>query len=320
VKADTASDDFFDVSKPRVRRSMFFFGLGALIGLAVAGYGLFTAQGTRSHSVPPEALALVNGRPILRSDFMTQVQAQFATPFAQSAAGERRRVLEDMLAEELQVQRGLEIDLPSFDPDVRTALVAGVQLEVTADVLAQQPTMDQLREYYAAHKEKYVSEGTLRMRDLVARHGAGPGTELEVANAQRAVTALRAGQPLDEVIRRYRLEDSGALMEAGHADTGEIFEFAAKAKLAPPVYAAVATLQRGQVSDPVQQGDGAHVIVMLEHRLPVQEDYAAAADQVWTDYKNDAQTRVREANVRYLRSRADILLSVDALALEAQAK
>ena len=315
-----ASDDFFDLSKPQVRRSMFFFALGALIGLAVAGYGLFTAQGTRSHSVPPEALALVNGRPILRSDFMTQVQTQFSTPFAQTAAGERRKVLEDMLAEELQVQRGLEIDLPSFDPDVRTALVAGVQLEVTADVLAQQPTKDQLREYYAAHKEKYVSEGVLRMRDLVAKHGAGPGTELEMANVQRAVAALRAGQPLDEVMRRYRLEDSGALMEAGHADTGEIFEFAAKAKLAPPVYAAAATLERGQVSEPIQQGDGAHVIVMLEHRLPVQEDYAAAADQVWTDYKNDAQTRVREANVRYLRSRADILLSVDALALEAQAK
>jgi parvulin-like peptidyl-prolyl isomerase len=317
---DQSADDFFDVSKPHVRRSMILFGLGALTGLAIAGYGLFTAQGTRSHSVPPEALALVNGRPILRSDYMTQVQTQFATPFAQSAAGEREKVLEDMLAEELQVQRGLEIDLPSFDPDVRTALVAGVQLEVTADVLAQQPTEDQLRNYYATHKGKYVSEGAMRIRDLVAKRGAGPATELALANARLAVTALRAGLPLDEVMRRYRLEDSGELMEAGHVDTGEIFEFAAKAKLPAPVYAVAAAMERGQVSDPIQQGDGAHVIVMLEHRLPIQEDYAAAADKVWTDYKIDAQTRVREANVRYLRSRADILLSTDALSLELQAK
>jgi hypothetical protein len=56
---------------------------------------------------------------------------------------------------------------------------------------------------------------------------------------------------------------------------------------------------------------------MLEHRMPVQEDYASAADKVWTDYKNEAQARVREANVRYLRSRADILFSTDARALEA---
>jgi hypothetical protein len=50
--------------------------------------------------------------------------------------------------------------------------------------------------------------------------------------------------------------------------------------------------------------------------MPVQEDYAAAADKVWNDFKNDAQVQVRDAEVRYLRSRADILLSPDARALE----
>jgi parvulin-like peptidyl-prolyl isomerase len=312
-------DDFFDPTKIRVRRSMVFFGLGALIGLVIAGYGLFTAKGTRSHSVPSEDLALVNARPILRSDFMTQVETQFTVPFAQSLPAQRRRVLEDMLAEELQVQRGLEIDLPSFDPDVRAAMVAGVELEISADVLAQQPTEVQLRSYYASHLSKYVSEGRLRMRDLMAKSDGTP-TEVEQAlrRAHEAVTALRAAVPAAQVMQRYGLEDSGALLDAGHVDTGEIFEFAAKAKLGAEVYAAAASLQGGQVSDPIPQSDGVHVVLMLEHRLPVQEDYAAAADKVWTDYKNGAQEQVRDAEVRYLRSRADILLSTDARALEGQ--
>jgi hypothetical protein len=313
---EQASDDFFDLSKPQVRRSMVFFSLGALIGLAIAGYGLFTARGTQSHSIPPEDLALVNGRPILRSDFMTQVQAQFTIPFAQSTPEQRRKVLEDMLDEELQVQRGLEIDLPSFDPDVRAALVAGVELEISADVLAQQPAEQQLRDYYEAHKGKYVSEGTLRMRDLVVKSGAGATTEQIVDTAQRAVTELRDGMPLEQVIRRYGLEDSGQLMDAGHVDTGEIFEFAAKAKLGKEVYAAAAKLQGGQVAGPIRQIDGAHVVVMVEHHMPLQQDYATAADKVWTDYKTEARTRVREANLQYLRSRARILLSTDARVLE----
>ena len=303
----SSNGDFFDPSKPQVRRSMLFFALGALIGLVIAGYGLFTAKGTQSHAVPPEDLALVNSRPILRSDFMTQVQTQFSVPFAQSSPQQRRRVLEDMLAEELQVQRGLEIDLPSFDPDVRTAMVAGVELEISADVLAQQPTDQQLRDYYAAHISKYMSQGQLRLRDLVAK---------SKSDAQQAVAALRASLPLDKVMQRYQLEDSRALLDAGQVDTGEVFEFAAKAKLGTEVYAAAATLQGGQVSDPIPQSDGVHVVVMLEHRMPVQEDYAAAADKVWNDFKNDAQAQVREAEVRYLRSRADILLSPDALVLE----
>jgi len=316
VTPEQSSGDFFDLSKPHVRRSMALLALGALLGLAIAGYGLFTAKGTRSRSVPPEDLALVNNRPILRSDFMTQVQTEFAAPFAESLPEQRAKVLKDMVAEELQVQRGLEIDLPSFDPDVRNALVAGVQLEVTADVMAQQPTDQELRAYYEAHKDRYVGEGVLRMRDLVAKSGTAATPQQATANAQQAVTALRAGMPVEQAVQRYRLEDSGAVMAAGHVDTGEIFEFAARAKLAREIYAAAATLQGGQVSEPIRQNDGAHVVVMIEHRLPVREDYAAAADQVWTDYKNEAQARVRDANVRYLRSRADILLSPEARELE----
>jgi len=305
--SEPSPNDFFDPSKPQAQRSMAFLALGALIGLAIAGYGLFTAKGTRSHTVPPEDLALINNRPILRSDFMTQVQTQFTVPFVQSTPAERKKVLEDMVAEELQVQRGLEIDLSNFDPDVRAAMVAGVQLEITADVMAQQPSEQQLRDYYAAHKTKYVGEGVLRMRDLVAKNG----------NALQARTALRAGAPVEQIMQRYRLEDSGALMDSGHVDTGDIYEFAAKAKLGAPVYAAAAVLHGGEVSDPIQQSDGVHVVVMLEHRMPAQQDYAAAADKVWMDYKNAAQTRVLEGNVAYLRSRADILLSDDARTLEA---
>jgi len=322
VTSVQSSGDFFDLSKSHVRRSMVLLALGALLGLAIAGYGLFTAKGTRSRSVPPEDLALVNNRPILRSDFMTQVQTEFATPFAESLPEQRAKVLKDMVAEELQVQRGLEIDLPSFDPDVRNALVAGVQLEVTADVMAQQPTDQELRAYYEAHTDRYVGEGVLRIRDLVAKSGAAGAATAEqaMANARQAVTALRAGVAVEQAVQRYRLEDSGALMAAGRVDTGEIFEFAARAKLSREIYAAAATLQGGQVSEPIRQNDGAHVVVMIEHRMPVREDYAAAADQVWTDYKNEAQARVREANVRYLRSRADILLSPEARELEERAK
>jgi hypothetical protein len=315
--ADSGWENFFDPSKTQRRRSMMLLSLGALLGLLVAGYGLFTAKGTRSHWVPPEDLALVNNRPILRSDFMTQVETQFTIAFAQSTPAQRKQVLEDMLTEELLVQRGLEIDLPSFDPEVRSVMGAGVELEISADVLAQQPTEQQLHAYYASHTSKYRSAAWMRMRDLVAKSSGGTQTVAQaMSNAQRAVTALRGAARLDQVMERYRMEDSRALLDAGHVDTGQIFEFAAKAKVSADVYAAAATLQAGQVSDPIPQSDGVHVVVMLEHHLPVQEDYAAAADRVWADFKKDALARGRDAEVRYLRSRADLLLSSDASALE----
>jgi parvulin-like peptidyl-prolyl isomerase len=303
-----AQDEFFDLSKPSTRRSLVFLATGALIGLAIAGYGLFTAKGTRSHGVPPEAVALVNQRPILRSDFMTQAQTQFAVPFAQTTHAQRMKTLQDMLNEELLMQRGLEIDLPSYDPDVRNALVAGVELEVFADVLAQQPTDAELHNYYEQHKDKYSSEGVMQLRDLMIKPDAST-TMAEARNtATAAVSALRHGQPLDSVIKQFNLVDSGRFMDAGHIDLGDIFQFAVRAKVDAALYNATLALKTGEVSDPVDEPDGIHVIVMVEHRFPAAQTFEEASNRVWTDLRNEIQGKVRSANLTYLHNRADVVI------------
>jgi parvulin-like peptidyl-prolyl isomerase len=304
-----ADQDFFDFSRTSVRRSMTLLAIGAITGLAIAGYGLFTAKGTRSRGVPPEAVALVNQRPILRSDYMTQTQAQFTLPFARTTRAQREKIIEDMINEELMVQRGLELDLPSYDPDVRNALVAGVELEVTADVLAQQPTNEDLQAYYNAHKDKYSSEGVMQLRDLVAKTDANHPIEQVRAAVVAAIAALREGQRLDAVLEKYRLTDSGRFMEARHVDTGDIFQFAVKAKTDPVTYQAAIALKDGEVSEPIELADGVHVVVMIKHRFPVAQSFNEAQNRVWTDVKTEAQAKVNAANLAYLRSRADILLA-----------
>ncbi len=302
-------DPFFDVSRPSVRRSMILMASGALIGLLIAGYGLFTAKGTRSRGVPPEAVALVNGRAILRSDFMAQAQAQFTLPFAQTSAAQRRKTLDDMVDEELMMQRGLEIDLPSYDPDVRNALVAGVELEVSADALAQQPTEQELRQYYQAHQDRYSSEGVMQLRDLVVSSDAGHPRVAARAVAGAAVAALRHGAALAEVIRQYGLADSGRFMDSGHVDTGNLFQFAVRAKLDDALYRAAIVLRDGEVSDPVEAADGVHLIAMVRHEFPVAQSFEDAQNRVFTDFKKEAQDKVLQANLRYLHGRADIALS-----------
>jgi hypothetical protein len=287
---------------------MALLAAGALIGLLIAGYGLFTAKGTRSRGVPPEAIALVNQRQILRSDFMTQAQTQYTVPFDQTSAEQRQKVLQDMINEELMMQRGLEIDLPSYDPDVRNALVAGVELEVTADVLAQQPTPEEMRAYYDTHKDKYSSEGVMQLRDLVVKpETAHPAVAPPTATA--AIAALRKGQPLAAVIQKFGLVDSGRFMDAGHVDTGDIFQFAVRAKTDDATYNATLPLKDGEISEPLEQSDGVHLIVMIKHRFPVAQNFEEASNRIWTDLKNEAQAKVNAANIAYLKSRADIIVA-----------
>ena len=304
--ADT--QEFFDIHNPSTRRSMVLLGSGALIGLLIAGYGLFTAKGTRSRGVPAEAVALVNQRPILRSDFMTQAQTQFTLPFAQTSPEQRQKVLQDMISEELMMQRGLEIDLPSYDPDVRSALVAGVELEVTADVLAQQPTPEEMHAYYERHKDHYSSEGVMQLRDLVAPVVAGH-PESGRSTAVAAIGALRAGQPLEQVISKYQLRDSGRFMDSGHVDTGDVFQFAVRAKTDDATFNALLPLKDGEVSEPIEEADGVHLVAMIKHRFPLAQTYEEASNRVWNDLKSEAQAKVNAANLSYLRSRADIIVA-----------
>jgi len=290
-------------------RSLLLLAIGALTGIGIAGYGLFTAKGTRVHGVPAEAMALVNQRPILRTDFISQVQTQYSVRFSETTAAERRKVLDDMIDEEMMVQRGLEVDLPSFDPDVRAALVAGVELQLFADVLAEKPTEAQLQAYYEAHRASYVQDGVMQMRDLVA--AVSPQRPLQRARgeAAAAVAALRAGGALETVMQQFMLSDSRRLMDSGHIDTGNVFDFAARARLEPAVFAAARGLTSGQISDPVEAADGVHVVVMVKRVPPLQRSFASVSNEVWRDVTEEAKRRVRANNLRYLRSRADIQLA-----------
>lgn len=313
------SDGVYDISQPNVRRSMALLALGALIGLVIAGYGLFTARGTRSHSVPPEAVALVNQRPVLRSDFMAQAQVQYAMPFDELTLEQRTATLEDMLAEELRMQRGLEIDLPSYDPDVRAALVAGVELEVAADVLAQQPTDEQLHTFYEATKSQYSTEGVLRLRDMVVIEDAARDHKEAQTAANTAMMALRGGTPLATVMQQYRLKDSGRLKSGSKIDVDDMFEFAVRAKLTPRLFAALDPLNAGDVSEPVEESDGFHLVYVVARRRPLAQDFESARNSIWAAYKAAAQARVNKGNVQYLRNRADILIAPDYAAAEKQA-
>ena len=283
------------------RRSLIIYACGAALGLGLAGVSLFTAKGTAIKSFPPEDIATVNGRHILRSDFRTQTQVEAGVSFDQTTAPQRLKVLQEMIDEEVLVQRGLEIDLAASDPDVRSAMVAGVDLQVDADVIAQQPSQAELYAYYLKHLDKYSSDGVMQIRDLVMPIGDKP--DEANAKAQTASAELGKGGDVDAIAPKYGLKDSGRI------DRDDNFDFAVKAKLGEDVYKAAAGLQPGQASVPVKQPDGIHIIVMVKRIASVKLDFAKAQDNVWQDFKKERRETMERANLKYLRSRAEIVLA-----------
>jgi hypothetical protein len=269
------------------RRAFTLLAIGAIGGLALAGFGLFSAKGTTMRGLPAEDIALVNQQPILTSDFVSQVETTYGVPFAQATQAQKKKILHDMIREELYVQRGLELGFPSSDPDTRNALVAAVEQQVVADVTTQNPTEAELAAYYQRHRDAYASEGVMTVTDL--RY---PASSLAAIQA-----LVAAGRP--------------AAQAPGGVDTkrtnGEEFYFAAKIHLGDRLFEAARKLGDGQSSPPIVMPDGVHVLVMQHNSPPVPLSFADAREQVLVDYKRDAENRLQGSTERFLRDKADII-------------
>ena len=281
--------------------------MGILIGLVVAAIGLFRPAPRPITAVPPGYVALVNQKGILTSDFMAQTQAEAGTTFDQTTPAERRRVLHEMIDEELLVQRALVLDLPETTTEVRDAMAAAVTAQVAAPLLEIEPTDDELRTFYDQHRDKYMIGGTMIVHDLVLHYGTYADADQSLPQAEtdaaEAVYQLRSGAALDYIKEHFGFVDSGRMSD------GEELEFAAKLHLGPKLYPVAAALNAGEVSEPVVDKDGVHVLFMEQRQLPRPAPFSAVRDQVYSDFRAAQKQRASTENLSTLRSQAQILVA-----------
>jgi hypothetical protein len=282
------------ISNPR---SFVLMAAGVLIGLVLAGYSLFTARSASTLIVPAEDVALVNQQPVSRADYIALLQTLYGVDLSHATPEQRHKVLDDMIREELFVQRGKELDVASTDPDVRSALVNAVELEIAENAITSQPSEAALRRFFDTHQDRYVSEGVMRVKDMV--FPAAALRELP-SGPQTLKQALSDAQTLAHLDGR----DSGRTK-------GEEFYFAAKIHLGAELFAAARDLSDGSVSKPIQLADGIHVLDMQHNKRPVPFDFAAARTQVLSDYRNQAVDKLKLSGEAFLRKRANVLIAED---------
>jgi hypothetical protein len=278
-------------------RSFVLMSIGALIGLMLAGYSLFTARGASTLSVPAEDVALVNQQAISRSDYLILLQTLYGVDLSHATREQRQKVLNDMIREELFVQRGKELDLASSDPEVRSALVNAVELEISENAITAQPNEATLRDYYTRHPDRYVSEGTMNVRDWVLpdSDSGEPAASLET---------LKSAVGVPETLARLHAHESGKTR-------GEEFYFAAKIHLGDQLFASARELSDGTASAPIQLSDGVHVLYMVANKRPVPFDFAKARPQVLNDYRNQAIDQLKAGDESFLRKRANVRIADD---------
>jgi SurA N-terminal domain/PPIC-type PPIASE domain len=286
-----------DLTQVSSARSWVLMTMGALTGLILAGYSLFTARGTTTLSVPAEDVALVNQQAISRSDYLILLQTLYGVDLGHATREQRRQVLNDMIREELFVQRGKELDLSSSDPEARSALVNAVELEISENAITAQASEATLRQFYATHQDRYVSEGIMNVQDWVFPAG-------ELRNIAANLQSLKSAVIPAETLARLHGRESGKTKD-------EEFYFAAKIHLGDQLFASARDLSDGTASSPVPLSDGVHVLYMVKNKRPVPFDFAKSRPQVLNDYRNQAIDQLKAGDESFLRKRANVRIADD---------
>jgi hypothetical protein len=281
-------------------RAMILYSLGSILGLIIAGYQLLTSRGTETRYLPDEDVALINQQPILRSDFITQAENETGLTFERTTHAQRLRVLDEMVQEELKVQRGLELNFAETDQDSRNALANVVDQQIVAEIATSKPTETELMNYFNAHRDAYHTPGTMTVCDLVLAGGRlNDATQAAVVRA--AVAELRSSVPLAQTQKRQ------GLVNHNHCENN--LYFAIKLHLGDQLYRAAVSLPSGSVSDPFQTADGLHVLQMLKNVMPVAETYDEARSQVVGDYLMERENQLRTGTMTFLRRRSKMLIA-----------
>ena len=287
------SANWFDPAHLHYGRALILMAFGAMTGLVLAAIGLFTAKGTSTLIVPPEDIALVNQQPIMRSDYLAQLRALYDTDLAHATPQQRQKVLDDMIREELFVQRGTELDVASADPAVRSALVSAVEQQSATDAMTQVPDDRKLHDYYVAHKDRYSTDGYMRLHDLIFPNGTS-----------ESVLARARTMAADQAIAQLGGRDSGKV-------SGDEFYFAARIHLGDKLAAVAENMADGAISAPFAGADGIHILFMTRNVKPVLLDFAKARAKVLEDYRRDSVQRMLVHEQDFLRKRANILIAKD---------
>lgn len=278
----------------RERRARALLALGATAGLAAA---VATLVGGPALPVSADAVAVVNGVPIRRDDYLRALAGVASDRREPIDATVEEHVLNRLIDEELLVQRGLELGLPRRDRTLRGQLVtAAIDLLARSTV---EPSDADLRTFFEAHPDYFEDPGRVRVRQVFVRTEGRPEDEART-RAEDAARRLRAGEAFDTV--------AAALGDDPVASIPDTLLPAEKLRDYVGETATRAVLQAGAggITDPVRSSMGYHVLVVAEATEPAVPPFDGVVDRVRAEYRRRADDATLRAALDQLRHAAHI--------------
>ena len=276
----------------RFREIALWLGLLAGVGAAL----VTLAQ--RPSDAPPDGSAAVVDDAVISRDRYLRTLASFAARDRAPALDEaqRRRVLEDLIAEELLLSRALALDLPRRDPLLRRRVLAQLLADVTTEADAEPVEEAELRTLFEEERDLFSARQTFEVQTAWFRGDAAAS----LRRAEDARRAVEGGEDFPAAAERLGDPPLVAL------PVGALSPAALREYLGPTAARRITEMAPGALSEPIR-GTGGHRLVRLVARHETTPpDFERVRESVRTLVVRRRQAAAIEAYVAELRENARI--------------
>jgi hypothetical protein len=269
--------------------------------LGAALFGLYAVAGVRRGEATPQGeIVVTDGR--IRSVVET-FSRQWGRPPSQD---ELTGLLRDFVREEVLAREAMALGLDRDDTIVRRRLAQKMEF-ISDDVSVAAPTDEDLREYLAAHPERFRAEARFTFEQVfLDRRKRGDRLE---ADARKLVAALNApaatlgiGTLGDDHVLGTRFDDVG--------------RHEVEARFGRAFADRLETLPIGRFEWPVESGYGPH-LVRVARRTPADvPSLESVRDAVARDWSDAKRAEAKEAQLQSLLARYRVIIESGAPASE----
>jgi|GEM_PF-2097217 len=276
------------------------FILASVAGAAAALIVAFVSPNSTGE-LPVGTAAMVDGRPIPLERLRKQVFATGSESSKPLGDAQRQAILKRLIDEELLLSRAMDLSLHLQDQSVRSRLVRSMIRKVEASGNSKKATTQQLKDFYALEKQRFVRPARLHAEHLV--FAAKSGSAKDLSDALSRATAADAALTRKESaagVRKQYADAEPSLVPQGLLPVKSLTQYM------PAILVETALkVPAKQHTRPMRLQNGFHIVLVHAIQLDAAPAFEKIREQIRFEYqKQRADGRLRDylENLRTLYS------------------
>jgi hypothetical protein len=250
------------------------------------------------------AVATVNTKTIRKEDYLHYLTLLAKDKRNPLTGADHRHILNRMIEEKLLIERAIDIGLVESDSNVRNTISNAMIQTVIAEISNSAVSDRDLEAFYRANKHYFSTPARIQLQRISFNNRDKNQARLQAEVAkQHLLNGISYRQIIREMGSSDRVEVPNTLLPPNTLQQ----------YIGPTLTAHALTMNPGDISEPLEDGNGYSLLLLIAHQKAKPKPLADVRDLVSNEYRRRTADKALQNYLQQLREQADITIDEDFL-------